>query len=245
MKTFAVTVFLFLSFFGFANIQQNGLILPKNYNDNNFDNYCCVFAPTNGFNLYDAPNGNIIGKVLQKQNPNLANTQQHVIALLNGNSYIFKNFNKGLTEVGYELFAMSSFKVKDGFVKIFDKKSAYWLKISEIEKDDFKVSNWQDFLVENNDKLLGYYAKKPGLNLREAPSKNARVLKTLRGNLFEIRLQKEVKGYWNKVKVIKYQEHPCKGDLTKEENIEYILNGWIKTVDDDGTPNVWYYPRGC
>jgi len=98
MKTFAVTVFLFLSFFGFANIQQNGLILPKNYNDNNFDNYCCVFAPTNGFNLYDAPNGNIIGKVLQKQNPNLANTQQHVIALLNGNSYIFKNFNKGLTE---------------------------------------------------------------------------------------------------------------------------------------------------
>jgi len=245
MKTFAVTVFLFLSFFGFAKTQQNGLILPKNFHLDSFNSYCCVFVPKEGFSLYDAPNGNKIGQVIQKKESNLTLDEMFAIKLLNGNKPIYKNFNKGLTEVGYDVFVMSSFKAKDGFVKIYDKKSAYWLKISEIEKAGFKVSNWQDFLVENNDKLLGYYANKPGLNLRESPSKNAKILKTLRGNLFEIKLLPQSQGNWNKVKVTKYQEHPCKGNLTKEENIEYILEGWIKTVDDSGTPNVWYYPRGC
>ncbi len=109
----------------------------------------------------------------------------------------------------------------------------------------YKATNWQDFLIENKDKFLGYYANKPGLNLRSEPLKSAKVLKTLRGDLFEIKLQKEAQGNWNKVKVIKYQEHPCKGNLTNEKNIEYILEGWIKTIDDSGTPNVWYYARGC
>lgn len=245
MKSFAVSLFLFLSLTSYGKVQQNGLILPKNYNDNNFDNYCCVFTPQKGFNLYDAPNGNIIGKIFQKQNANLTNTQRYIIALKNGNSFIYKTFNKGLAEVGYKIYAMNFFKLKDGFVKVYDKKSSYWLKVSEINNTSFQTENWQDFLQKNNGKLLGYYAKKPGLNLRSAPTTNAKILKTLRGNLFEIKLLPQIQGNWNKVKVIKYQEHPCKGNLTKKENIEYILEGWIKTVDDSGTANIWYYPRGC
>lgn len=245
MKSVFFALFLSLSSITFSQTHQNGLIIPRNFHLDTFDNYCCVFAPTYGFSLYDAPNGNKIGKVVQKQNANLVLTESYVIALSNGVSNIYKNFNQGLTEVGYELFAMSFFKAKNGFVKVFNKKSSYWLKVSEIEKAGYKATNWQDFLVENNNKLLGYYANKPGLNLRSEPTRDAKVLKILRGDLFEIQLQKEAQGNWNKVKVIKYQEHPCKGNLSKEENIEYILEGWIKTIDDSGTPNVWYYARGC
>ncbi len=245
MKSVFFALFLSLSSISFSQTHQNGLIIPKDFHLDSFDNYCCVFAPVEGFNIYDGPNGNKIGKVIQKQQANLAISELYSIFLVNGKNPIYKNFNKGLTEVGYELYAMSFFKAKAGFVKIYTKKSSYWLKVSELEQQGFKVSNWQDFLVANNKKLLGYYANKPGLNLRSEPTRDAKVLKTLRGDLFEIHLKKEAQGNWNKVKVIKYQEHPCKGHLTKDENIEYILEGWIKTIDDSGTPNVWYYARGC
>jgi len=245
MKSVVFALFVTLSGIGFSQTHQNGLILPKNFNEPTFDNYCCVFAPQQGFTLYDAPNGNKIGRVLKKIQPNLTGTKSYVIALANGKTPIYKTFDVGLAEVGYKLFAISFFKNKRGFVKIFNKKSSYWLWVAEIEQLGYKTSNWQDFLVNNNDKLLGYYAKKPGLNLRESPTKGGKILKTLRGDLFEIHLQREASGNWNKVKVIKYQEHPCKGNLTKEENIEYILEGWLKTIDDNGTPNVWYYARGC
>ncbi|NQW36152.1 MAG: hypothetical protein HQ471_04010 [Flavobacteriales bacterium] len=245
MKSVIFAMLFSMASIGFSQTHQNGLIIPKNFHNDSFSEYCCVFAPIEGFNLYDAPNGNKIGKVLQKQKANLALTELYVIALANGNTPIYKKFDQGLTEVGYEIFAMSFYKNKDGFVKIFDKKSSYWIKVSEIEEMGYKATNWQDFLIENKDKFLGYYANKPGLNLRSEPLKSAKVLKTLRGDLFEIKLQKEAEGNWNKVKVIKYQEHPCKGNLTNEKNIEYILEGWIKTIDDSGTPNVWYYARGC
>lgn len=245
MKSVLFALVLSLSSIGFSQTHQNGLIIPKDFNQDSFKSYCCVFAPKEGFTLYDAPDGNNIGKIIQKQEGNLALNEMFAIKLSNGNNPIYKNFDRGLSEVGYEIFVMSFFKAKNGFVKVFDKKSTYWLKVSEIEKAGFKVSNWQDFLVAQSGKLLGYYAKKPGLNLRSEPLKGTKVLKTLRGDLFEIQLQPEKQGNWNKVRVLKYQEHPCKGNLSKEENIEYILEGWIKTIDDSGTPNVWYYARGC
>ena len=245
MKTVFFVLVFSLSTIGFSQTHQNGLIIPKDFNLDSFNSYCCVFAPKDGFSIYDAPNGNKIGTVIQKRESNLALDEMFAIKLSNGNSPIYKNFNKGLSEVGYEVFVMSFFKAKNGFVKVFDKKSTYWLKVSEIEKLGFKITNWQDFLVAQSGKLLGYYANKLGLNLRSEPLKGSKVLKTLRGDLFEIQLQKEKQGNWNKVRVLKYQEHPCKGNLSKEENIEYILEGWIKTIDDSGTPNVWYYSRGC
>ncbi len=245
MKFFAAIVFLFLSFIGFSQTNQNGLIIPKNFSDKSFDNYCCVFAPQQGFKLYDAPNGNIIGIVKEKlKNDKLLKNKYNII-LKSGNQTIIKPFKQGLSEIGYEIYAINFYKTKNGFVKILNPKSSYWLKVAELNDFLFDASSWQDFLLKNQYKLLGYYANKPGLNLRESPSKNAKILKTLRGNLFEIKLLPQSKGNWNKVKVIKYQEHPCKGNLTKEENTEYILEGWIKTIDDSGTPNIWYYPRGC
>jgi len=245
VKTVFFALVFSLSNIGFSQTNQNGLIVPKDFNLDSFNNYCCVFAPPKGFTLYDAPDGNIIGKIIQKQKGEFELNEMFAIKLSNGNTPIYKNFNKGLTDVGYDVFVMSYYEVKNGFVKVFDKNSTYWLKISAIDKANFKLIDWQDFLVENDGKFLGYYANKPGLNLRVKPLKSAKILKTLRGKLFEINLLKESKGNWNKVKVLKYHEYPCKGNLSKEENIEYILEGWIKTVDDNGTPNIWYNARGC
>jgi hypothetical protein len=245
MKSFLLTVLLCTSAIGFGQTHQNGIIIPNDFNKESFNRYAFVFTPKDGFMVYDAPNGNNIGTALQIDKPNLPLTEMYAVILKNGNKPIYKYFDKGLAEVGYEIFTMKFYNAKDGYVRIFSPKSHYWIKVSDIENAGFTTSNWQDFLVHNTKILLGYYANDPGLNLRESPDKNAKILKTLRGDLFEIELQPESNGNWNKVKVTKYHEHPCKGNLSKQENIEYILEGWIKTVDDSGLPNIRYYARGC
>jgi hypothetical protein len=45
--------------------------------------------------------------------------------------------------------------------------------------------------------------------------------------------------------VIIHYEHPCRTNLSKEQNIKEKLEGWIKIVDDYGKPNVWFEARGC
>src|SRR5690606_40358846 len=71
--------------------------------------------------------------------------------------------------------------------------------------------------ISNAGQVLGFYANDPGLNLRDSPSVNGKVLKKLKGDLFEITPTTQSKGLWVKVKVKKYKEHPCTSDLRSEE----------------------------
>ena len=81
--------------------------------------------------------------------------------------------------------------------------------------------------------------------MRALPSTDSDLILTFNGDLFEIAPTEQAEGNWVKVKVIKYKEHPCLSELNQEELIEQKFEGWLKLVDDNGSPNVWYYSRGC
>ena len=148
-------------------------------------------------------------------------------------------------EIGYEVWTLTYFDRVDGFLRIIDDNHNYWLDENEIFQKGFKIETWQNFLLENSGELLGFYANEPGLYVRESPDKNSKIIVFLQGDLFEITPIAECIDGWNKVNVKKYRGHPCESNYNDPEIIELELNGWIKIVDDNGRPNVWYYPRGC
>jgi hypothetical protein len=223
--------------------KQNGLILPLNTKD---PEICCIYSPKSGFKVFNSPNGKEIGILTRTIKTNTGAQAPYRIF------FVDKVTNKvtqidlnNFQEIEYEILSIKYFERRNGFVRIVNKSVDYWLSEKEIKDKGFKLSEWQQFLIDKSGHVLGYYAKDPGLHLRAKPTTESKILKKLVGDLFEITPTEECEGNWTKVKVRKYKEHPCVSDPTKSENIEYELEGWIKIVDNEGNPNVWYYSRGC
>ena len=222
---------------------QNGLILPEQNED---EEICCIYSPKNGFAVYDQPNGEEIGQLTRNVEQNVGDQSSYRIYFVDSKARTETQIGlQYFQEIGYEVWALTYTERKDGFVKIKYETQNFWLKESELQKVGFSLVEWQSFFTDNVDNLLGFYANDPGLNLREKPNTDARIIKKLKGDTVQISPTKEHKGLWTKVKVTISKEHPCGTDLTEEKNIIEELEGWIKTVDDNGLPNLWYYSRGC
>jgi hypothetical protein len=237
-------IFLLLSFnLSYGQVLQNGLILPDQIED---EEICCIYSPKDGFAVYNGPNGKIIGVLTKNADQNVGEQSYYRIYFVDYKTKTETQIGlEYFQEIGYEVWALSYSERKDGFVKIKYEAQDFWLKESQIEKVGFSLVDWQSFLTENVDLLLGYYANDPGLNLREKPNTNSRIIKTLKGDLVQISPTTEFNGLWTSVKVIISKENPCVTDVTDEENTIEELEGWIKIVDDNGLPNLWYYSRGC
>jgi hypothetical protein len=141
--------------------------------------------------------------------------------------------------------SITFFERTNGFVRIVNESVNYWLNEKEISDKNFKVIDWQQFYTEMSGQLMGFYANDPGLDLKTEPTDNSATKKTLQGDLFEVTPTNETNGNWTKVKVKKYKEHPCGTDLDDKDSIEFEIDGWIKVVDNNGQPKLWYYSRGC
>ena len=237
-------LFLSMSFnLTYGQVLQNGLILPEQSEDNEI---CCIYAPKNGFTVYAEPNGELVGLLTRSVDQNVGDQSSYRIYFVDQKAKTETQIGlEYFQEIGYEVWALTYSERKDGFVKIKYETQNYWLKESEIQKVGFSLVEWQSFLTENVDNLLGFYANDLGLNLREKPNTDARIITTLKGDTVQISPTKEHNGLWTKVKVVISKEHPCVTDLTEVENIIEELEGWIKIVDDNGLPNLWYYSRGC
>lgn len=204
---------------GLGQMMQNGLIVD--INDPNISLFKRL-APDDGFSIYDRPNGNKIG--LFSNHKVIVNNVELPFDMVR------------ITQISYHNRAINYFERKDGYVRVITDTMSCWLSEDEIIKNNFKIREWQEFLISNKHNVLGYFAN--GLNLREGPSTDSKIIKTLKGFNLRIEPTNESNGLWTKVKVIKYKLDPCEGDLGG--NIEYTLEGWIKIVDDKGLPNVWY-----
>jgi len=203
---------------------------------------CCILSPEQGFTAYNKPNGKIIGKITRIGS--IEKNDQFAYEIY----FVSENENIKLTDyvqVGYEISALSFTESIDGFVKIKNQATTIWFSVDEIKQLGFKVVNWIDYMVLNSKKVLGYYAKEPGLRIRTEPNTVSKIIGSVRGDLFEIKLTKNISGQWAKVKITKYKEHPCNTDLVKETNVEYKTEGWMKIIDDNGEPNLWSYGKGC
>jgi hypothetical protein len=234
-------LFSVLSYWSFGQVLQNGLILQATSNK---EDNCCIYCPKSGFTVYKSSGGEAIGKLTRNVSENQGDQAPYRIYFVDMASKLVNKVElENFQEIGYEQWTLKYFERKNGFVRI-NQKSDYWLSENEIQKLGFEIVEWQTFLSSRSD-VGGFYANDPGLNLREGPTTQSKILKTLRGDLFEISPTHEHNGLWTKVKVIKRKEHPCESTLSDKDNIEYELSGWVKIVDDSGTPNVWYNARGC
>ena len=237
-----LTFLILVSHWSFGQVLQNGLILPTAANT---ENSCCIYSPEVGFTVYENPRGLIVGKLTRDVSKNQSDQSAYEIYFVDISTKTKTKLDLvNFREVDYEIWSITYFERRDGFVRVVNENSNYWLNEAEIQKLGFAVVEWQAFL-SNSKNLMGFSANDPGLNLREGPTKEARIIKTLRGDLYEISPTNEHNGLWTKVKIVKRKEHPCETTLTEKDNIEYELEGWIKIVDDSGQPNVGYNARGC
>ncbi len=243
MTRHLIILFLLSVNITFGQVIQNGLILPEERDNQEF---CCIYAPKEGFTIYNLPDGDIIGKLTRDVTQNTGDQSNYRIYFVDFRTKTDTQIDlEHFEEIGYEIWALPYSEKRNGFVKFrYDEKNL-WLKENDITKAGFALVDWQTFLTDNVDNLLGFYANDPGLNLREQPNTDSRIIKTLKDETHQISPTKEHKGLWTKVKVIINKEHPCRTDLKEEENIIQELEGWIKIIDDNGQPNVWYYSRGC
>lgn len=238
-------IFLLITNFCFAQQYQNGLILPD-FNKIDQSEVCCIYLPKEGFSVFDSPNGNNIGTLTRMTESNTDDQTPYKIFFIDNATETAKPIElSNFKQIGYETWAITFFERKNGFVRIVESNVDYWLSEKEIEEKNFNVENWKSFLISNTGKLLGYYANDPGLNLRALPSKDSDLILTLRGDLFEITPTEQSERNWVRVKVRKYIEHPCVSGMNQDELIEEKFEGWIKLIDENGLPNVWYYSRGC
>lgn len=221
-------------------LYQFGLILPE-IDTATLTINSWLLIPEEGFNIYDAPGGNITG-VLTRQ------TEMYESLLL---KYADKNKPVSLVElvnaeeVGSEEFALRYFERRDGFLRILSKEDNYWVRETELERQGFETVDYLNFFLQNSIAYHGYYANEPGLNLHEYPTENSSIIKTIQGDLLMITPQDEFVGNWMKVIVVESYENPCNTDVPYEENMVNVYHGWIKMVNDNGERNVWWYPRGC
>ncbi|HET8859449.1 SH3 domain-containing protein [Marivirga sp.] len=227
----------------FGQAIQNGLILPEERDNQEI---CCIYAPKEGFTIYNQPDGEIIGKLTRDVKQNTGDQSNYRIYYVDFKTKTDTQIDlQHFEQIGYEIWALKYAEKSNGFVKLRYDERNLWLKENDIITAGFELVDWQTFLSDNVENLLGFYANDPGLNLREQPSTDSKIIKTLKGETHQISPTKEHEGLWTKVKVIINKEHPCRTDFKEEENIIQELEGWIKIIDDNGQPNVWYYSRGC
>ena len=222
-----------------AQHSTSGLIAPGPK-----DESCCIYMPKSGFTLYSGPGQSSIGKLEYKKNEDGTIEPYVAVVALNDQDSPKELGWDGLKEVGYEVLAITFFDRNSGFIRILNEQVNYWVEESEVTAAGYQVETWQEYMTRKAGKVLGFYPVEP-LNLRAGPSTSEEKVKTLEGTNIEMTSTGEHKGQWSKVKVIKYKKHPCEGGEPGEENIEFELEGWVKAIDDSGSPNVWHFTRGC
>lgn len=232
--TFTIILLLYVSPLFSQNLSA-GIIYPTS---DEFDG-CCMYVPENGFKLYDKPSGKIVAKIVK------GTPEYGAVYKLYLRKYGYPDemvpYDK-MEMVGYELFSLVFTDSRDSFVRVLDD---YWISIHEIKESGLDAISYRDYLIKKTSEVLGYYANPPGLNLRTGPSTEYEIIKTLKGDTWQITLTTQYEGAWCKVKVTEHKEHPCVSGDFSDNNIINEYEGWIKLLDKKGIPNVWHYAKGC
>lgn len=233
-KCFFIVVFILSQ--TFHGPITKGLIMPKEGNSLDF---CCAYVPTSGIHIYDKPDGEILGKIVQDSRKDDRNKSHKTFLYLQ--SQVNPIEYPTVKIIGDEITGLEYIDRHSNFVKL---QNGYWIKESELDDKGLKVVNWMQYLIEKSPDVIGFYAKAPELHLKEKPSEQSELILVLKGDLLEIKLTNDVKGLWCKVIVTKYSDHPCTSKGNFDEIKLKTFTGWIKLLSDDLTPNVTYY-KSC
>ena len=185
--------------------------------------------------VYHKPNGYTIGEVKGGED----GIHSLVIEAMDPVELQYQDFKM----ISYEMFGLCWFEEKDGFVRIglssYSGKQQFWLKRSDLEKNGAVVHDYVSFATTRQNTL---FPERLGINLnfRTSPTTQSKVITTLNSNHYAVTPTGKSKGMWIEVKVTKYSEKYCEGGELENE-----WTGWIKFIDDQGYPNIWFYAKGC
>lgn len=226
-QLFIISTFLLTSFLNGQEIKK-GLILP----DEGFD-VCCYYIPTSGLTIYNQPNGTQVGNLTLVEPDNNGESYSASIQINDEQrKFSYKNFEM----VGYETMAMTFKNASSNYVQL---NNGYWLSVDELTSKQLKLTSWLKYIIE---KETEWYANDPGLNLKESPSSDSKIIARLKGDLWGLTPTNETNGNWCKVTVTHYREHPCSGN---DNLVIETFTGWIELISTKQTPNVWNYGKGC
>lgn len=198
-----------------------------------YDNYKTI-------NVYDCPNGKITSTLGLENSIDDLGYQK--ITWRDGKHGGLRIHipNNALIQIGYEIDGLVVKKETDGFLKIMYTEGDLiaWVSLVEIKKAGFIYYPWKQFMVSSGQT---FFTTNYGMNVRQKPSINEPVVIMVKGDQFEIELTGKTKGLWAEVVIKEFDSVYCEAP---HQLINTFL-GWMKILDDEGYPNVWFYPRGC
>ncbi|TGK50532.1 hypothetical protein EHQ16_05325 [Leptospira kanakyensis] len=166
------------------------------------------------------------------------------ISSLNSNVILSINNSKTFVKtemIAYDGLAIIIYSTSENFYEIKSESINFpiWLNKSDLTKNDLKYFLWNNFLLQYQKHL---YPLIP-LNLRSIPDKNGNKIVLVKNQKFEIILTGQISENWAKVNVNEYSDD--EQDCGSNAKVLNKYSGWLKITDDNGTPNVWFYPKGC
>ena len=119
--------------------------------------------------------------------------------------------------------AIGFLQVKDGFVLVAKTSvHEFWLESKAIYAAGYKAFSWPEFLP----RYTGMMSVAESLNLRAQPKASGKRLTSI-GFDDEIAFTGNFKGLWAEIKVKKYNQHVCYGDV----KLLAEFTGWVKYFD--------------
>lgn len=240
MKKQFVFFFVFLFFTQWANSQSSdlekygiGFLIPEKGAQE-----LCINFPAAVFDLYDTPGGNKIGTLYKKNFANLMYSLQK-------NAASFRIRNEDMAEFQNKTFCLKYFEEKNGFLKVLANSTGrgFWISKKDLGYLRITTKSWFDFFVEKKESF--YPSIDIGLNLREKHEAKSKKIALLKGDYYLVNLTGKTEGLWAEVIVKKYNFLPCKAKDINTLKPVSEQSGWIKIVDDSGTPNIWFHTHGC
>lgn len=219
--------------------------LKKKYGENNKDlwgqgilsrikyNFAeMINLPDSSLNIYKKPNGQKFGE-LQRNSHEQA--YYNVYLSFTTNRKDIKVDIRDLIEINYEGTCLKYYDKQDGYVQclINNYVGGIWIKIEELEKLGFKPTDWLTFLT-GIEKCF-FPLKATTMALYNA---DGLCIDSLTRGEHVIKLTKESKNEYQQVVLERPNE--CGGCSGNQ-----IGSGYIKAIDDNGHPRIWYYTRGC
>lgn len=246
-----VLISIFISLVNISTKAENPcqIMMPRG-SDQDWGNGCWIIPDNFQINIYDDLDGSIYGKLY---------TQYSQIKLVAKNNISINIEYSDIEYVGH--YGNELIKSKQcfnpNFVRVLWKtsKKILYLDKSELKKSEAEFREFKDFLFDkdlikkfsNTTLNLGINLNKSCLNLRKHPNNNSTKIKCLKGNDWGqgfctgIRIIKRLNN-WAEVEY--FEMHSSVKSIENDEDCNYIERnnqvGWIKAIDDNGFPNIWY-----
>ena len=191
-----------------------------------------INLPDSSINIYKKPNGKKYGELKRNSGEN---TYYNVYLSFTTNQADIKVDIRDLIEIHYEGTCLKYYDKQDGYILclINNYVGGIWIKIEELEKLGFRPMNWLTFLT-SIDRCF-YPLKATTMALYNA---DGLFIDSLTRGKQVIKLTKESKNEYQQV--VLQRPNECGGCSGNQ-----IGSGYIKAIDENGHPLIWYYTRGC